>query len=57
MDIALKDRVVLHRFADDGRIPNNPRLPLIVYPGALPASGDQASAFERLFAADGPLMR
>jgi hypothetical protein len=23
----------------------------------LPASGDQASAFERLFAANGPLMR
>ena len=24
-----------HLFADDGRVPNNPRLPLIVYRGAL----------------------
>ena len=26
-----------HRFADDGAIPNNPALPLLVYPGAEPA--------------------
>ena len=24
-----------HSFADDGAIPNNPALPLLVYPGAL----------------------
>lgn len=57
MDQALHHRVVLHRFADDGRIPNNPQLPLIVYPGALAPQGctseDLAGEFERLFAANG----
>lgn len=46
--------VEAHLFADDGAIPNNPRLPLLVYPGALePADGDLAHAFERRFAANG----
>ena len=40
-----------HLFADDGDVPNNPRLPLIVYAGAIdPAAGDAAAAFEALFA-------
>jgi uncharacterized protein YjlB len=40
-------------FADDGTIPNNPTLPLLVYKQALPVGSDLASAFERLFAANG----
>ena len=30
-------------FADDGDVPNNPRLPLIVYRGALETGGDTAA--------------
>jgi uncharacterized protein YjlB len=40
-------------FADDGRVPNNPRLPLIVYRGALATGPDAAAACEALFAANG----
>jgi uncharacterized protein YjlB len=43
-----------HRFADDGQIPNNPRLPFLVYAGALDISGaDPAAEFETVFAANG----
>ena len=42
-----------YRFADDGIVPNNPALPLVVYRGALPASADRASACERMFAEHG----
>ena len=42
-----------YRFADDGSVPNNPALPLVVYRGALPASGDRAGACERMFAEHG----
>src|SRR5258707_799827 len=42
-----------YRFADDGIVPNNPALPLVVYREALPASGDRASACERMFAEHG----
>ena len=43
-----------HRFSDDGRIPNHPDLPLLVYPGVLdPATRDRARAFESLFARHG----
>src|SRR5216684_9154306 len=42
-----------YRFADDGIVPNNPALPLVVYRGALPAAGDRASACERMFARHG----
>jgi uncharacterized protein YjlB len=45
--------VELYRLADDGVIPNNPTLPLIVYRGALPPSGDVAANFETLFARNG----
>ena len=41
-----------YRFADDGIVPNNPALPLVVYRAVLPA-GDRASACERMFAAHG----
>ena len=42
-----------YRFADDGTVPNNPALPLIVYRGALAESGDRAGACERMFAQNG----
>lgn len=47
-------RVVTHRLEADPEIPNNTRLPLLVYPGAvtLPAH-DPASVFERLFISNG----
>jgi uncharacterized protein YjlB len=43
-----------HRLADDGTIPNNPELPLLLYRQALtPAGADPARAFEDLFARHG----
>ena len=43
--------VELYRLVADGRIPNNPTLPLVIYRGALPrASADPASACEVIFA-------
>jgi len=42
-------QVEQYRFADDGTIPNNPDLPLLVYRGALPAASDRAASFEDLF--------
>jgi uncharacterized protein YjlB len=42
-----------HRFDDDGRVPNNPRLPLVVYRGALATGSGAAAACEALFAANG----
>jgi uncharacterized protein YjlB len=47
-------RASSHLFADDGEVPNNPRLPLIVYGAAVdPGAGDVAAAFEALFRANG----
>jgi uncharacterized protein YjlB len=42
-----------YRFADDGIVPNNAALPLVVYRGALGESGDRAAACERMFAQHG----
>lgn len=43
-----------HRFADDGRIPNNPRLPLLLYRRAVALPDDDpARAFEEIFARNG----
>jgi uncharacterized protein YjlB len=43
-----------HLLTDDGRIPNNPRLPLLVYRGALePGPSDPAATFETAFARNG----
>jgi uncharacterized protein YjlB len=42
-----------YRFADDGIVPNNAALPLVVYRGALAASGDRAGACEKMFAQNG----
>jgi uncharacterized protein YjlB len=43
------------RFTDDGAIPNNPTLPLVVYPGVVDLArfGDPAAVFEALFEANG----
>ena len=41
-----------HLFEDDGTIPNNPRLPFLVYPGALSLGDDPAAACEAVFAAN-----
>ena len=42
--------VVAHLLQADAEIPNNPRLPLLVYPGAVQLPGrDPAAVFERLF--------
>lgn len=43
------------RFPDDGRIPNNPKLPFIHYRGAvdLAKAADPAAVFERAFEANG----
>ncbi len=43
----------LRRFEDDGRIPNNPTLPLVIYRVALAPSDDLAKELERRFAANG----
>jgi len=45
-------KVETYRFADDGTVPNS-RLPLVVYRGALPESGDRASACEEMFGRHG----
>jgi uncharacterized protein YjlB len=45
----------LYHFEDDGKTPNNPRLPLILYRDVLhaPAGGDRAAVCEDLFARHG----
>ena len=44
-------KLIAHMLAPDGSIPNHPRWPLLVYPGAVAIDGpDPASAFEALFA-------
>ena len=44
-------KVVAHLLATSGAVPNHPRWPLLVYPGAVAIEGpDPAAAFERLFA-------
>ena len=43
-----------HRFADDGTIPNNQRLDVLVYPQTLgPEAADPAAALEELFGQHG----
>jgi uncharacterized protein YjlB len=45
----------LHRFEDDGKTPNNPNLPLMIYRGAVRRRRgiDPAATYEVLFAANG----
>ena len=45
--------VETYRFVDDGIVPNNAALPLVVYRGALAESGDRAAACEQMFARHG----
>jgi uncharacterized protein YjlB len=43
-------RVITHFLASAGAIPNHPRWPLLVYPGAVAIEGaDPAAAFEEMF--------
>ena len=42
-----------HLFGDDGGIPNNPTLPLLVYPQALDESARSAAGCKALFASNG----
>jgi len=43
-------RVIAHTIAASGAVPNHPRWPLLVYPGAVAIAGaDPAAAFEALF--------
>ena len=42
-----------HHFADDGSIPNNPALPVLIYPQAIELHGDPAVAIEHLFQTNG----
>ena len=52
MNTASKEppRVIAHHLAPGGTIPNHPRWPLLVYPGAVAIAGpDPAAAFEALF--------
>jgi len=53
MDGELETRIEEHLFADDGIVPNNPRLPLVVYRSVLENGSGAAEACEALFAANG----
>jgi uncharacterized protein YjlB len=46
---------VTHKFADDGRIPNNPSLPFVLYRGGIDLAGspDPENVIEKTFAANG----
>jgi uncharacterized protein YjlB len=46
---------VTHTFADDGRIPNNPHLPFVLYRGGIDLTGspDPEDVIEKTFAANG----
>src|ERR1700747_2537867 len=46
---------ITHRFADDGRVPNNPTLPLVLYRGGIDLTGtpDPETVIEETFAANG----
>ena len=46
-------KVWWYLFEDDGRIPNNPELPLLLYPGALSVSDDLPSECEALVRENG----
>ncbi|MFZ0607898.1 MAG: cupin domain-containing protein [Xanthobacteraceae bacterium] len=49
------DAPITHTFADDGRIPNNPDLPLVLYRGGIVLAGspDPEAVIEKTFAANG----
>ncbi|HTZ03119.1 MAG TPA: hypothetical protein VMC05_12365 [Xanthobacteraceae bacterium] len=49
------DAPITHKFADDGRIPNNPALPLVLYRAGIDLAGspDPEAVIEKTFAANG----
>ena len=48
---AAMSEVETHQFPDGGEIPNNPRLPLLIYKGAVAARGEEAAELiEALYA-------
>jgi len=49
----MNPKVTEHRFEDDGRIPNNPNLPLLLYPRALEESDLSPSYVKKLLAENG----
>jgi uncharacterized protein YjlB len=51
--MTLSSSIETHFFADDGIVPNNPALPLVLYRGALASDGDLAARCEELFEANG----
>jgi uncharacterized protein YjlB len=47
-------RVIAHHLAASGSVPNHPRWPVLVYPGAVAvAAADPAPVFEKLFGRNG----
>lgn len=46
-------QVETHMFEDDGSIPNNPELPLLVYPGTLSEADDPDSSFRKILEENG----
>jgi uncharacterized protein YjlB len=49
--MASMSQVESHQFADGGEIPNNPRLPLLIYKGVVAARGEEgAEMIEALYA-------
>jgi uncharacterized protein YjlB len=51
--VTLSSKIETHLFADDGTVPNNPTLPLVLYRGALGSEGDLAARCEQMFEAHG----
>jgi uncharacterized protein YjlB len=51
--MTLSPSIETHLFADDGIVPNNPTLPLVLYRGALGSDGDLAARCEAMFDANG----
>jgi uncharacterized protein YjlB len=47
--MTLSPTIETHLFADDGIVPNNPALPLVLYRGALGSEGDLATRCEAMF--------
>jgi uncharacterized protein YjlB len=51
--MTLLSTIETHFFRDDGTVPNNPTLPLVLYRGALGEEGDLAARCEQMFEAHG----
>lgn len=52
MSVKASEPLVFH-FADDGVVPNNPTLPVLVYKGAIEPGRNPESEIEKLFKANG----